>query len=194
MVRQPLYNRVETEYNIRVYIVDGCGSSASFIPVTFFMRRNNRPPIFQVSALKNTDVYVCSYIMGELLKVWFLWAIGLKLFSKKCPCQSLKRWKRYTRKHDFGSLHIRTCAQILYELFCQWLFCRGISCYRYPPLLFYRMSHTVYRSVTVTQDQSLQYWLQTLIQTGLLIWSLIRLLVILDCSASIAWVLLEEII
>lgn len=48
MVRQPLYGRQEAEYRFNVFIVDGCGAGASFIPVTVFFRRNRFPPVFQV--------------------------------------------------------------------------------------------------------------------------------------------------
>ena len=74
MVKQPLYNRQESEYNIRVYIVDGCGSSANYIPVTFFMRRNNRPPIFQVNIIcpvynKHLKVLICNKL-GKLVNFY----------------------------------------------------------------------------------------------------------------------------
>ena len=48
MVRQPLYNRAEQEYSFNVYILDGCGTGSSFIPVTITFKRNQHPPIFQV--------------------------------------------------------------------------------------------------------------------------------------------------
>jgi len=48
MVKAPLYNRSEREYEFNVYIVDDCGTGSSAIPVAFNMYRNEHPPVFQV--------------------------------------------------------------------------------------------------------------------------------------------------